>query len=375
MSKFTLLNSIVNEADEQDEGGFLANFKKSFKSASAPKEKKDGPADKNAPPKKEKRAFGRKNDTALFTLASRIKAAPNNAARVVLRTSKTNLDKNYTNGSDGSAFIDAMTDDEVKTIARSPEHPENVAGKKVSFQLQVMPKGYKLSSLAPGNEETITLIDAPINAVNELKAAGKANNIQAAREALKKMMDHDHFVATLNAPHMKARAEKLDAAQDDNERLINSLNPFAIIIYYADEYQLTTLKDEWNERVMRYQGSHGDIGDTKQAASEKQPDEQVKGDETKADAEQKPADQPAAPTQQATAEPPPPEEKAPPLDELTASLEDTWARFSKGMVSKDGKINLKKYNALDAEKRQEFNKKLFALRKQLDAMASSLGTK
>jgi len=363
----------ISEADGDEPEGFLASFKKSFQNAKAGK--KDEPKDKAPkaadPAKPEPRNISKKS-SALLTLASRVKGAPKGSTRVVIRTSKSNLDDHYMKGKDGTSFAAAMSDDEVTSFVRSPQNP------KASKELQAMPNGYKLSSLTPGDDETITLLDIPNSLMKQLTAThrfvssgGKnESNVQAARDILAKMMSHDHYVATLNGSNLKKLGPHLDKVQNDTERLINALNPNAIIVAYPNDHELKAVLQEWDDRVLRYQRGqqHSRIKDDDEAAepAAKKPDTPEEKTENKTAPEAKPA---ATVAIEPTATPP----KKAELGDVSDALTSSWDSFSKEIMGKDGKLNMRKYNALDLDKRTTFQKKLFDLRKQLDTISKSIG--
>jgi len=356
MTKFLLINSILAEEDGPEgekPQGFLANFKKSFASA------KGG---KSAPQQKSKEPRHIDSKTSpLYTFASSVRGAPAGSQRVVLRTSLENLKTHYTKTGGGHDLVKNLTDTAVTDIAKSMMRGGGSSQSPV--EIQALNGGYPLSDLAKGEKETVSLLNVPVELITGVT---KAKDAASARAALEKLMNHDYYIMTLNTQKMKDRSGALDKAGNNLERIINALNPHAVVVIHPNSVELHQAKKEWDERYAAHTGS-GEQHKSIEHEDEPKPEDQAPvgkkpGEEApKQDQAQAPVGK--KPGETAPAAAPAEEPAGSDIDATTATLAKAWDSFVGGVgADKDGKLG-GKYRRLSSEQRIKLQQQLVKMLK------------
>lgn len=262
MTKFSLITAI-NEADEE---GFLTRVKNKILG----KKPEDKAEDKAKDPDKEEKVAQSEpeekspdidNSTPLYAqFVEKIRRSKSGTDRVVLRMTHSDLTNLYLKGGENGApskggieFVKALPDDVIKGIAKYPAHTDkikagkNLFGVKVSADVQALPRGYSFSQLitSPDSSHDMTvLLDIPSNLMAELAKAGKSADVNAARAALSKMMNHKYYVMTLSNDRSKKVASKIDAAFGSLDASIDAIPP-SIVQAYPNLRELKQIRTEW----------------------------------------------------------------------------------------------------------------------------------
>lgn len=374
MSKFELINAVVNEDDE----GFLSRVKsKIFGKGQSPAPAASQPAAQpsNAPAKAQQAQTDEKEEnegdspevdtefSILSKFASKLRDTPKGETRVVLRMSQEDLGKHYLKKGGGADYIKTLPDEVVKAIALHPQHPEKVTKNQlVSAEIEALPRGYSFSRLiksdTPGHDVTV-LLNVPDFILSELISAGKSSDVNAARAALTKMMNHKYYVMTLSNSKAKKIAGKMDSAFGDLEDTMHTFSP-TIVKAYPNLREFKQIKDEW-AALSRDRAEHNNT-----KAKEQEP----KSAESPSPAQdKKPKETPAEKPQETPAEVPIDDDSSVEGSDIAATtkqIQNIWNNFAKSLGSKGERLNAKEYKKLPIEQRA-------ALQQQLLKMAKAVG--
>ena len=237
MSQFGLIQS-VNEADDPS---FLSRVRDKVFGEKKPVEKK--PAEEK-PEAEDEGGQDIDRDVPLLTaFADKIRQAGSGNMRYVLRMNADDLANLYLSKGGGGKFVDGLSDDKVLAVAN---HPNRTSDEGVE-EIEALQPGYNFKQLiTPANNahDVTVLLNIPQSISDALTSAKADPN--AAREALKKMMNHKFYVMSLSNSKARKIQPDVDKVWKNLHDVSIALNP-GIVLSYPSHEELKQITDQWGD--------------------------------------------------------------------------------------------------------------------------------
>jgi hypothetical protein len=238
MSQFGLIQS-VNEAD--DDAGFLSRVRDKVFGEKKPVEKK--PAEEKPEAEEDGGADIDRDVPLLTAFADKIRQAGSGNMRYVLRMNADDLANLYLSKGGGGKFVDGLSDDKVLAVAN---HPNRTSDEGIE-EIEALQPGYNFKQLiTPANNahDVTVLLNVPQSISDALTSAKADPN--AAREALKKMMNHKFYVMSLSNSKARKIQPAVDKAWKNLHDVSVALNP-GIVLSYPSHEELKQITDQWGD--------------------------------------------------------------------------------------------------------------------------------
>jgi hypothetical protein len=182
----------------------------------------------------------------LAHIASRTLTVPSGKARVVMHLSRVNFTENFLQPNGAHGKVDGMTDDDINQIkaALDANGESEVDGITVIKDPITLMK--QITSSTKPNQIT-AVFNVSKSLLENLKTA---KDVNAAKQALKHILDHNNYFMALDNGKAKTSAPAVDKAHlaDDEPALIKAFNPY-MIEQYTIKNEIVAAKNEWNESI------------------------------------------------------------------------------------------------------------------------------
>ena len=182
----------------------------------------------------------------LAHVASRTLTVPSGKARVVMHLSRVDFTENFLQPNGAHGKVDGMTDDDINQIkaALDADSESEIDGVVVIKDPITLAK--QITSVTKPNQIT-ALFNVSKSLLANLKSA---KDVNAAKQALKHILDHSNYFMALDNGRAKTAAPAVDKAHlaDDEPALIKAFNPY-IIEQYTIKNEIVAAKNEWNDAI------------------------------------------------------------------------------------------------------------------------------
>lgn len=167
-----------------------------------------------------------------------IKDAPSGKNRYILRMTTSDLKLHYLkSGVGGKSFIESL----------DPKILANFG--MLQSRVELMFPNYDVKKLISKNPkyDAIVLLDVPTSFTSDLKTAWSgAEDINAVKDTLMKMMNHRYYVMTLSSSRLSKIISKIEPKWHDSDALVKVFDP-SVVLSYPNTSEFASIANEYAE--------------------------------------------------------------------------------------------------------------------------------